>query len=213
VSNEIIKVRVARDQVKHFPFDLFYLVPIEHKALLSKLFPWSLCIPINETLKRRMMELHVHQGELLPHVTRREKLDGCLGTVTMTLPESWPAKYFMVVPILPMEKLQVRLTKKDDVRTAKKGEKLPGYLTAPQHADANKSKLDGILDDDTVLFTPRGPIRPVCNSCPRHLLHIQHKCELGCKHCFAELVLKRSVNEQLQKDGAQSGSDSDEHPS
>lgn len=41
----IIKIRVERGEVRDFPFDVFYLVPFSQKALLPRLFPWSLCIP------------------------------------------------------------------------------------------------------------------------------------------------------------------------
>lgn len=206
-ETEIIKVRVARDQVKHFAFDLVYFVPIQRKDLLPKLFPWSICLPANQEFVRQFFEVKVRFGELMPHETRRESLS-VAGRASQLLPADWSTKYFIVVPILPMERPQITVRKKDQpIKAPVKGEKVPGYLTAPQHADTDKSKLDGILDDDTVLFTPKGPVRPICKLCPRHLLHIQNKCELGSKHCFTELVLKRSVNEQLQSDGAQPDSD------
>lgn len=209
MDGTIFKFRVERTQVKSFPFDLFYLVPISQKQILPHLFPWSLCFAPNAAFIQAIAYVRVQQVEQRLHTTRVINLTQKSYRVADNLPHNWTTAYFVVVPVLPMEKVQVPKRKKDNMqlRATKKGVKGPGYLTAPQHADVSKSKLEGVLDDDTVLFTPSGAVRPVCNACPRHLLHIQNKCELGGKYCFSELVLKRNVYEQLQENGAHADSD------
>lgn len=209
-DDNIIKVRVERSVVRDFPFDVFYLVPMARRDILPKLFPWSLCLPPLEPLVDIIANLRIHITELLPHAGREEKQDWqsgtCLTSYQITLREC-----FVTVPILPM------MTNEE----AKKSRtKLPAYFVAPRHVesksktaedvakDAAKSKFAHIITDDAVLFTPTGPVQPICSVCPRHMMHMLGKCELGCKHCFDELILKRSPNEQLQKDDAEQDSDS-----
>jgi len=208
--SEILKIRVTRDSICVFPFDLFYLVPATHKDLLPKLFPWSLCFTVSKELRQRIVRLRFHKQEVLWHGGRREDRKKSSTLLHEALPVAWDEAYFVSVPILPMTTRQVK-SKHDDSDLKKEPQgKVPGYLTAPQHAQAAHSALEGILDDDTVLFTPQGPVRPICTMCPRHLLHTQNKCELGSKYCFSELILQRSY-EQLQEDRAQSDTNSDKH--
>lgn len=203
-DDNIIKVRVERSIVRYFPFDVFYLVPFKRRDVLPKLFPWSLCLPPVASLVELISNLRIHVTEFLPHRGRAETQDWekgtCLTRYQITLTEC-----FVTVPILP-------LMTSEEAR--KKRTKLPGYLVAPRHVlskgrtpeaqaeDAAKSQFEHILTDDAVLFTPDGPVQPVCEHCPRHMLHLLGKCALGCKHCFDELILKRSTYEQLQNNDA-----------
>lgn len=203
-DDTIIKVRIERTIVRDFPFDVIYLVPFARRDVLPKLFPWSLCLPPNKALVDLIANIQVNVTETLPHAGRAdtqhwEGKGTCLTRFQITLDQC-----FVVVPILPLMTTE---------EAQKKRNKLPGYLVAPRHvkipakarsdeAALAESKFAHILTDDAVLFTPKGPFQPVCRKCPRHMLHMMGKCSLGCKHCFDELILKGSVNEQLQDDDA-----------
>jgi len=200
--NGIVKIRVARNQVASFPFDVFYLVPIAHREILPRLFPWSLCVPMTTEVILRVTALKVHKQEDRPHDQDRIKdIHWQPMAIRLTSLEVDLAHTFMIVPILPLVPRKPESSK----QVAKR---LPGYLLAKRHRilrtehDAYKGTFQDIINDSVVLFTPNGPIRPVCRKCPRHLLHIQGKCELGSRPCYEELVLKRSPYEQLPTDNA-----------
>jgi hypothetical protein len=209
-DDNIIKVRVERSVVRDFPFDVFYLVPFARKDVLPRMFPWSLCLPPIDALIDLIANLRINIVELLPHAQRAEMQDWqkgtCLTSYQITLDEC-----FVTVPILPLMTTE---------EARKKRVKLPSYFVAPRHVqskskaaddiakDAAQSKFAHIITEDAVLFTPDGPIQPICTSCPRHMMHMLGKCALGCKHCFDELVLKRSTYEQLQDNNTDQDSDS-----
>lgn len=199
-DDTIIKLRVERTVVSNFPFDVFYLVPFAQRHIIAKMFPWSLCLPPHKELTALIDRLVVYVTETLPHKGRTEcetavRSNGVRKHTTI-------AKCFVVIPTMP-------LATTDEAREKKV--KLPAYITAPRHAKAGtkandaldvtseKGRFSHILTDDTVLFTPEGPITPVCRACPRHLLHVMNKCQLGCQHCFDDFILKGgTVDEQLQ---------------
>lgn len=211
----IYKLRIIKSSVRSFPFDLLYLVSEDQKALLSKLFPWSLCLVMTDDLRKRIGALNMHVDEVRGHHTRRErtlhrhsrKLEGVL---------PWEQCTFVVIPILPLTR---RGLKKPEKPGFEKHRYTP-YLMAPQHAGlADKPVIEDILDDDTVLFTPSGPVRPICHKCPRALFHLQGQCQLGNKTCFEELVMwapDTSVTEgsdgELQEDHADATGSSPDNP-
>jgi hypothetical protein len=194
--NEIFKLRIIKSSVRSFPFDLLYLVGEAQKALLPKLFPWSLCLVMTDDLKQRIGNLNVHVEEVCGHHTPRErttmnrsgrKLEGVL---------PWEQCTFIVIPILPLTRRGLRKSEKPGLEK----HRYTPYLMAPQHSGKSatttakpdevlKPAIENILDDDTVLFTPSGPVRPICHKCPRALFHIQGLCQLGNATCFEELTL------------------------
>jgi hypothetical protein len=208
-TNTIFKVRVDKTQMRDFPFDLFYLVPTSHKSLLPRLFPWALCVPMHDTLCGKIRRVTVRTIERVPHRhDRKEEPTSVPGLATLLNDTIDAQTYFVIVPILPLttpHRYCKSWKRKQPPRS-----RVPTYLMAPHHAKEDAPKLTGILGDDTVIFTPYGPKRPVCLFCPRHLLHLQDKCHLGSNHCYNELLLKRSANdEQLQDDSPDADSVTD----
>jgi hypothetical protein len=221
-SQTIFKLRVLKSLVRKFPFDIVYFFSEAQKPLLPRIFPWSLCVIVTDDLWERLKKIQVQCHELRPHTGPRE-LTVPERTIEALVPRS--AAVFMLVPILP-------LTRQSLHRPAVKGQekhRLVPYLLAPQYADlrylnfddkisAPKPSFEGILDDRTVLFSPRGPIRPVCLCCPRHLFHLQNLCRLGGKHCYDELVLwqpeipPEAAREQLQEDSTHDAGTSTSSP-
>lgn len=201
---DLIKIRVARNQINNFPFDVFYLVPMQRRDVLPKLFPWSLCVPMTTEVILLVTALKVHKREERPH--GQDRIKDTLWepkAIRLTSIEHNLAYTFMVVPILPLT-----TPRKPDPAKKQEAKRLPGYLLAKRHRamrvenDTHKGAFQTVINDAVVLFTPDGPVRPVCLKCPRHLLHVQGKCELGSRPCYEELVLKRSPYEQLPTDNA-----------
>jgi len=211
--NEILKLKIRASDVGQFPFDVVYIVNQELKALLSKMFPYSLCMPFNDDLVDRLKHIPVHaQRELTAEAhttnesTERRYVKDLLDLVALR-------QSFLVVPVLPRTHEKTRNQKRKD--------KNPAYLVAHGHrageyedrkgkmktrsAPATLSDFRAFFNDFAVMFTPRGPVRPICRMCPRHLEHIQGKCSLGEMKCYESLVIqpdRRSVDEQLQENGA-----------
>jgi hypothetical protein len=208
----ILKIRIDRDRVNYFPFDVIYIVPTDQRAVLPRLFPWSLCIPISTDVYLAMCNMSLHVVERRPHDGPKEIDEDWKNRATKTFRTS-PFEHdfinkFMVVPILPLMTTEVAKTEHY---------KLPGYLLAKPHRKVKKNKkgeviprrFDAFLHDGVVLFTPDGPVRPVCLKCRHHLLHMQGKCTLGDLACYDELILKRNPYEQLQTNDADGPADTD----
>ncbi len=187
----VYKLRVERTKMRNFPFDVTYFVHRDRKDLCARIFPWSLCMPIKEGFAVRLERIAVCWFENIPLGQFRRSWD--VQNCKLRDGFAWE-DYFALIPILPLMK------KKHEPK-----KRYAAYIGAPQHAGNTELKFADILDDDTVLFTPQGPINPVCVRCPLHMLHIQGKCALGSKQCYNELILKGQVDsEQLQDDDAQS---------
>jgi hypothetical protein len=187
--SEIIKVKVDRRYIAHFPFDLFYLVPEERRDVLSKVFPASLCFPMTDHLQGLLKKIAYANCETYPHDARKQEHPEHKAIINLCDLE----KHFLMVPILPL------------AQTAPFKVKTPAYIMAQRHRK-DKDKLPksfaGVFHDDVVMFTLKGPLRPICRGCPRHLLHLQGKCQLGDKECYTTLILagKEENLEQLQDD-------------
>lgn len=223
-TNTIIKIKVKVSQVKTFPFDVVYIISVMQKALLPRLFPYSLVLPFNTDLIERLRAVRVH-------------IDG---TITMTqhgaatLPRSWSQgqlieqfldmdqvkKSFLVIPVLPRTHMLTRNKKCKD--------RNPAYLIANQHREGEHEDKKGkkktitmtkdienfraFFNEFAVMFTPRGSIRPICRACPRHLESVQGKCSLGEQKCYHTLIIqpeRRYDDEQLQTNGADGHLDTD----
>lgn len=221
-SQVILKVKVKASQVSDFPFDVVYVVGKELKHLLPKMFPYSLCLPFNAELIKRFHGVRVDEMSTVTMTQRRETLPdeeppgtkrSRVGSTEMQHLVSSGAlqNAFMVIPVLPRTHQKTR-SKRSNARN-------PAYLLANMHRrgehetrKGNKKTITGEKKDDeflaffndfTVMFTPRGPKRPVCAMCPRHLEHVQGKCSLGEQKCYESLIVqaeRKPRNEQLQKD-------------
>ena len=191
-TDVVYKLRVERTKMRNFPFDILYFVHQSRKDMCAKIFPWSLCFPIKEALAIRLDNMAVDRIETV--MPGRFRKSWSVRDQKVNDVFAWE-DYFALVPILPLMK------KKHEPK-----KRYAAYLAAPQHASETEMKFgETILDDDTVLFTPQGPVQPVCVKCPLHMLHVQGKCSLGSKQCYDELILKGQVDsEQLQDDDAQS---------
>jgi hypothetical protein len=190
-AQTIYKLRVDRSDMRGFPFDLVYLVPPDQQSVCARLFPWSLCFMAKADMTKRLGQLKISEHETIPFDAFRVRRNGTADDRFAF--EKGKPDWFVVVPILPLA------TRKDFPT-----KRYPAYLTAPQHAKEDSMAFEGILDDDTVLFTPEGPVQPVCLKCPRHMVHVQGKCSLGSRFCYEELVLKGQVEDdvELQEDNS-----------
>ena len=199
----LYKIRLLKSAVKKFPFDVFYLTGEAEKPLLPKLFPWSLCVVITEPIRALLAAIRVDITEVREHRQPREKLPLKRSSEHM-LPRLVPLDdcLFITVPILPLTR---RGMKKAEKPGQDKTARFAPYLMSPKLAKDEKEPLvTNVLDDDAVLFTPDGPVRPICHKCPRILFHLQGECQLGCRTCYEELTLWQPEvpNEQLQADHA-----------
>jgi hypothetical protein len=190
-TDVVYKLRVERTKMRNFPFDIVYFVHKSRKDLCAKIFPWSLCMPVKPGFAVRLDSLQLSLIETIVPDKFRQSWSANPSTLLSSM-FVWE-DYFALVPILPLMK------KKHEPK-----KRYAAYIAAPQHADETNLKFgETILDDDTVLFTPQGPVNPVCVRCPCHMLHVQGKCSLGSKQCYDELILKGQVDsEQLQDDDA-----------
>ena len=135
----------------------------------------------------------VHVDEVYPHMGRRQTTKYKIGPVGLAHLDA--VNYddcFLVVPIFGQMK--------DPSKT-----RHPAYITAQRHVHTSDSKFNHIFTDEVVLFTPRGALRPVCLGCPRHILHVQGKCEIGGQFCYdsLSLTLEKEEDEQLSSDDSQ----------
>jgi len=204
-NQEIIKLRLERSLVsRYFPFDICYFVPIDLKKYIPKLFPWSLCIPVTDQVTQTFSNIRwsiKHMYPCLNHTTSerpqyltKEEKQRFWGYFTNPINLE---TYFIVVPILPVwSTVYSRHGTYSDEDIAVRTRQL-GYITAPKHEYGTDNRFTGMLTDDVVLFTPKGPIRPVCKICPNSLKHLRNECRLGCKLCRKSLLFIRSANEQL----------------
>lgn len=219
-TNVILKIKVKASQVKHFPFDVVYIVGQELKPLLPKMFPYSLCLPFNTDLIERLRNLRIDEVSTVTMTQHRETVsnDTKRGD-TKTTGMEWLISTktlqnaFMVIPVLPCTHQVIRNKKRKD--------RSPAYLVANQHrAGEHEDKKGGkkvigrdkgmtdfmaFFNDFAVMFTPRGSLRPICRACPHHLEHVQGKCTLGEQKCYQALIIqpeRRRNGEQLQADRA-----------
>jgi len=207
---QIYKVKVNRSFIRKFPFDLFYLVNANIRHLLPRLFPASLCFPIEDELRTLVDRLWSRSARyVLDNHTEHKTCDSRIVLTQVVQPDQLD-QYFLVVPIL-LEKRQIKEMGDDQqgvkVLSTHRG---PKYITAPRHIKPTHNTFSNIFTHSTVLFTPRGPMRPICLACPRHLLQLQGKCTLGGKECYTWLTLQGDQaapleeieNEQLPGPGA-----------
>jgi hypothetical protein len=189
---ELLKIRIDRKEIRKFPFDLIYIVKAEDRRILPRIFPTSLCFAIDDKWQKMLLSIPFVKEEFQQLQERRAIVRG-----QGKLHESSLNAHFLVVPILTHA-------------VEPYGSRHPAYFTAQRHVKSNENKFSEIFTDEVVLFTKKGPIRPICLGCPRHLLQIQGQCQLGGRYCYDTLVLDRpqppktpeEPGEQLQSDDA-----------
>ena len=216
-TNVILKIKVKASQVKHFPFDVVYIVVQELKALLPQMFPYSLCLPFNDDLLQRFRAVRFHAQGAINTTERHSNVfaqtwhDG--QPIEQFLELDRIKQSFLVIPVLPRAHQVTRNQKRKD--------RNPAYLIANQHRagehedkrgkktniQRDKDMIDfmAFFNDFAVMFTPRGPLRPICRACPHHLEHVQGKCTLGEQKCYQALIIqpeRRRNGEQLQANRA-----------
>ena len=186
MEHPITKFKVAKKYIKDFPFDLFYVVHQSQKKLIPRMFPYALAMGFSAELikcSKAVKQVYNTQG-----VSDLANLRSWL--------EDRRHEYLCVVPVMMRWKR-------------------PDYLLAPRHRNTSTNLGGGviahthtlvshlttnILNDQTVLFTPGGPVRPICLKCPRHLVHVvKDNCELGSQTCMEQLdlLIRKGSNEQL----------------
>lgn len=194
--SDVIKVRVQQLRKSHFPFDIFYLFRTQDLGMIRKVFPWSLGVPPSEARTRLLEEARL----------RMLKVQGY---------KEWPVleslwqDRVLVVPILPKQLTRAKARERiAEAKAAKQQSKKklfwgPSYLghkedqTRSQHqrrgrsygVTAEKPRYVDILDDELILFTPMGPVRPPCILCSQHFAHMAGNCVLGDPACFKYLTL------------------------
>lgn len=214
-AQQLIKLKIRASDVAQVPFDIVYIVNKELKPLLPKMLPYSLVLPMNDDLVDRMKHIVVHEHRSLTTSEHRvlERKPGQTVYVMDLLDLVALRQSFLVVPVLPRTHEKTRNTKRKD--------RNPAYLVAQMHRTgtyvdrkgASKTRqpvgsmddFRAFFNDFAVAFTPRGPVRPICRMCPRHLEHVQGKCTLGEMKCYESLVIqpdRSQVDEQLQENGA-----------
>lgn len=206
----ITKIKVKSTQTNQFPFDVVYLVHRTLKHRIPDLFPYSLCIPLNNELTKRLtanVKVDVIK-QITPTNRTSQHLKNAVALDSVMLDFAYK-ETFLVVPILP------RTHKK--TRNKRRRDKNPAYLVAASHrsgihtnrkgqkwreeASPSNADLQAFFNDFAALSTPRGWVRPICKLCPRHLEHVQGKCSLGHQICYESLIISPqpgSTDEQLQ---------------
>jgi hypothetical protein len=200
-SQTIHKLKVAVSQVKHFPFDIVYIVDQSLQDLLPRLFPYSLVLPLNNDLVRRLSRVDVDETGSITACQKsaRTPADVRHGRAMLSclISEETLRRSFLVVPVLPRIHARTRSKRRKD--------RNPAYLVANRYRAGNFEKVGRgpfervitrdapffhFFNDAAVMFTPRGPKQPVCLMCPRHLEHVQGKCFLGEQVCYESLVIQ-----------------------
>ena len=181
--NEIVKVRVDQKKVKEFPFDLIYLVPVAHRDVIPRLFPWSLCFTITPQIQALLKLIDtVNFAERFPNPGRPHPV--VKTHINRVLQNA--SDRFLVVPVMGLEQRRKK-------HNAPRGNKIPAYITAPRHQGKdNTNAFEHLFTPDTLLFSPKGPVRPICRMCPRGMLRLQGKCQLGSQACYTNLVIRAS---------------------
>ena len=207
---QVYKVKVNRSFISKFPFDLFYLVRMDVRHLLSRLFPASLCFPIEDELRKLVDNLWTKYASYV--LDNYDEPKTCKGQTPLMeiVPLQLLEQYFLVVPILLGTRRVRERIGNNEGETTTSIHRGPVYITAPRHVKSMDNKFSNIFSHSTVLFTPQGPMRPVCLACPRHLLQLQGKCSLGGHECYTWLTLQgdqaalqeETRNEQLSESGA-----------
>ena len=173
-----MKLKVASNQIRRFPFDLIYLVPRKIRKFIPHMFPYGLAMSVSRPVQEGLNTLKVHTVE---HQTTRTRFVALnrndYGSAVTSLSTYVPQihNYILVVPVF-------RSFNADEKKY------VPAYLQAAVY---KHSRNAGLLDDHTVLHTPNGAMRPICRACPRHLLHIKGECTLGESICYQALTLHR----------------------
>jgi hypothetical protein len=179
--DEILKVRVDQKIVKKFPFDLIYLVPVGHGGVIPRLFPWSLCFTITPLIQTLLKLIDtVQYAERFPNPGRPHRVVST--NVNRVLQNA--QDHFLVIPVMGLEQRRKK-------HNAPRGNKIPAYITATRHqGKENTNTFEHLFTPDTILFSPKGPVRPICRACPRGMLRLQGKCQLGSAACYTNLVIR-----------------------
>jgi hypothetical protein len=198
VTQTILKLKVKISQIKRFPFDIIYIVNQTQKDLIPRMFPCSLCLPFNAALIARLKEIHVDQ-QIKIYPTYRETTlatNTRYGDAINELLEHTDLKTsFLVVPVLAV-------TRSDKKTKSRK----PAYLVAKQHSNGERiTKNKKVItikstpdikefllffNDFATMFTPQGPLRPICQACPNNLEHMMGRCTLGEYKCYENLIIQ-----------------------
>lgn len=180
---EMVALRVKRTEAgKVFPFDVVYFLHRDLENTLPRIFRSGLVMPITKKMKQDIKTICVQtQASLHLHTFNRNDsaelnespLDHVLHATSQDL---------MFVPIL--------FTKRGRV-SAEQAEKqakniFPLYLTAT-HRNTNKKNIASLLSNRAYLLFEEQKLRPVCFSCPLHMLAITGQCTAEMEECYLQL--------------------------
>jgi hypothetical protein len=199
--SNILDIHIHRKAAGNtIPFDKLYLVRKEDRELIPKIFGYALVLPFNDELRTALANLkpsfitkkHFRRNDDDKDVSifgsKRESAHTVHAWWDTFFTEHDVANRVVVIPVL--------------TSTVRKHIK-PRYLVAKKWEETQKKKnkrlpqAPVLLSEYAYLATPLAApddkIRPICNICPRHLLHVQGECMPGQKVCYSSLDFSEIV--------------------
>jgi hypothetical protein len=215
----VIEVKIQRTQAGLvLPFDKIYLFRLEDEALLPRIFPYAMVMPMTRLFRERMQHLtprvlakkHPYRSkdpeddhtELFPHTLNRSQRSKKQHQEVVDWWEAFFEEHgvknrLIVVPLLTKKirkVIQPRYLSADGWPTAIR----LAHGHKPQHQKSRFNlqrpmDMESPYDEAAYLITPNPPpydkIRPLCSVCPRMLLHMQGECVPGDNVCYRSLDL------------------------
>lgn len=179
---DIYSLRVKPSRIK-FAFDRVYILKYENRAVIKRMFQYSLVMPLHEELKAQFLKVSVHEIVDIPHARGWQADRHADPDLLRQITED--GTWIMVVPLLPQ---WWKAHGRPAYLTAR-----AWYATAMRRGKGAKAPPRPVaFPSMTFLQTPEKAIRPVCAVCPRFILHQAGQCQLGDEICYTSLTLGSS---------------------